>query len=359
MQGFPTLLFMRKVFLLQLLCALLCAGTHAQPGGQTSYSYLQVMPSARLGALGGTGITIKDQDPTTGFYNPALLNPLMHGILSLNYVNYLSDASYGVSGYAFATHGGTGAVSLQYNNYGKFVLTDNTSSVKGSFSAADYKLQAGYSKVINPQFTLGANYSLLYSAYESYSSLGMALDAGAHFHSIDNSFQSSLLVKNLGTQLTSFVPGGREKLPLLIQGAASYKLAHVPLRFTCMLNNLQRWNLVYRDSLAAPQKDPLTGQIQAEKSLFAPNLVRHLAFGVEFLVSQAVHLRLGYNIQRQQELMGSSRPGLAGFSGGVGINLSRFYFSYAIGKYHFYGNSHFLSLGFYPSSFGKKASDKK
>lgn len=328
----------------------------AQPGGQTTYSYLHMMPSARMAGSGGADITFKDGDPATGIFNPSLLNNEMHGRVSLNFMNYLTDAKAGISSYAFGTYGGTAAVSLQYNNYGKFILTDNTSAVLGSFTAADYKLQAGFGKSLNEQISLGANYSLLYSAYESYHSFGMAIDAGAHFKTIDKSFQASFLVRNLGLQLKPFVNGSREKIPLRIQGGVSYKFAHVPLRLSMLVDNLQRWNLVYRDTTLAQERDLLTGNTIPEKSLFFPNLVRHFAFGAEFSIAKVCQLRLGYNLQRQQEMKGSMRSGMAGFSAGIGIQLSKINFAYSLGAYHFYGNTHFLTLGFTPASlFRKKA----
>jgi hypothetical protein len=45
---------------------------------------------------------------------------------------------------------------------------------------------------------------------------------------------------------------------------------------------------------------------------------------------------------------------MAGFSAGIGIQLSKIYFSYALGAYHFYGNTHFLTIGFLPASLFKK-----
>ncbi|MFN5386669.1 MAG: type IX secretion system protein PorQ [Bacteroidota bacterium] len=343
-----------RIFL--VIVSLLLAATKgiAQPGGQSTYSYLHMLPSARMAGSGGADITYKDGDPATGIFNPSLLNTEMHGRLSLNFINYLTDAKAGVSSYAFGTHGGTAAVSLQYNNYGKFTLTDNTSAVLGNFSAADYKLQAGFGKSLNEQISIGANYGLLYSAYESYRSFGMAIDAGAHFKTIDNSFQASLVMRNLGVQLKPFVNGSREKIPLRIQGGVSYKFAHVPLRLSMLVDNMQRWNLVYRDTTLAQERDLLTGNTIPEKSLFFPNLIRHFAFGAEFSIAKVCQLRLGYNLQRQQEMKGSLRSGMAGFSAGIGIRLSKMYFSYALGAYHFYGNTHFLTLGFSPASLFKK-----
>jgi hypothetical protein len=53
-------------------------------------------------------------------------------------------------------------------------------------------------------------------------------------------------------------------------------------------------------------------------------------------------------------MKGSLRSGMAGFSAGIGIQLSKIYFSYALGAYHFYGNTHFLTIGFLPASLFKK-----
>ena len=71
----------------------------SQTKARTTYNFLNFLPSARLGATNGTSIAVKDYESTLAYQNPSLLNTEMSGQVSLNYVNYISDANYGVIGY--------------------------------------------------------------------------------------------------------------------------------------------------------------------------------------------------------------------------------------------------------------------
>ena len=71
------------VFLLLLSMAAL-----AQKGGESTYSFLGLANAARVAALGGEVVSLRDDDINMVFHNPALLSAGMHNNLALNYVNY-------------------------------------------------------------------------------------------------------------------------------------------------------------------------------------------------------------------------------------------------------------------------------
>jgi hypothetical protein len=325
----------------------------SQTKARTTYNFLNFLPSARLGATNGTSIAIRDYESTLAYQNPSLLNTEMSGQVSLNYVNYISDANYGVIGYvAKERKQGIFSASLTYLNYGNFTQTDETSSITGKFSASDYCLSLGWGKQLNEVISVGGNFKTIYSAYETYRSFGLAIDIAGHYQHPGKLFSATVLARNIGAQLKSY-SSTRDNLPLQTQAAIAYKLEHVPLRFLVMYDNIHNWKLVQADSTKS--FDPISGQEIISKSGFGKNLSRHFSLGAEFLISKYFNLRFGYQVRKQQELKMEDKAGLIGFSAGVGFKLSKFIFSYGWGKYHFFGNSNHLSLIFKPSDFHKKS----
>ena len=61
----------------------------AQTGGNTVYNFLNLVPNARIAALGGYAPAVRDHDLNIGLINPALLNKEMHNQLALNYLNFV------------------------------------------------------------------------------------------------------------------------------------------------------------------------------------------------------------------------------------------------------------------------------
>ena len=166
-----------------------------------------------------------------------------------------------------------------------------------------------------------------------------AADMGITYSSKDGSSATSFVVKNIGSQITTYYQNGdRENLPWDLQLGFSKKLAHAPLRLFVTTNHLNKWNLSYLNR-------PVDATQVTEKSEgFTSLLMRHFIFGAEILPEQHVTLRFGYNYQRQKELSVSDRPGLVGFSAGVGVRIAKFSINYAIASYHLAATVHYFSL---------------
>ena len=88
--------------------------------------------------------------------------------------------------------------------------------------------------------------------------------------------------------------------------------------------------------------------------IFGDKLMRHLVFGVEFLVGKNFHADLGYNYKRRQEMKVSARPGTVGFSWGFGFKVSKFHFAFGRASYHLAGGSNHFSLTTNLSEFYRK-----
>jgi len=316
----------------------------AQKGGESTYSFLGLTNAARVAALGGEVVSLMDDDINLVFHNPALLSPGMHSNLSLNYVNYFAGVNYGYASYAYAAGEiGNFAAGMHYVNYGTFDRTDELGASQGTFRASEYALNLFYSRsFLDSALSAGVNLKPIYSSLEQYSSFGLALDLGVTYHFSNSLTTVGLVLKNMGTQITTYT-ANRESLPFEIQAGVTQGLAHAPFRFTITFQHLERWDLSY----TLQDDDVSFSGSDDEKSgfdEFADNLMRHVVFSTEFLLGKNFHIDLGYNYKRRKEMMVSSRPGMVGFSAGFGFRVSKFHFSFGRASYHLAGGTSHFSL---------------
>lgn len=316
--------------------------------GSNAYQFLTLPNSARIAALGGNFLAIKDNDINLSVSNPSLITDKMNNSLSINYVNYFSDIKYGFAAYARSFEKtGTFVASLQFINYGTFIYTDATGEQLGSFKAGEYALNIGWARNLDSNFSIGSNLKLINSSFESYSSFGIATDVAVTYNNSPKKFTASLIFKNIGRQISYFTEGNRESLPFEIQFGLSKKIKHAPFRFSLLINHLEKWDISYEDPLNPTEKtDPLTGEIikKSELSLFSDKLFRHFVLGAEFIPSENFNIRLGYNYQRRQEMKVESALSTVGFSWGFGLKISKFQLSYANVIQHLSGSSHLFTI---------------
>ena len=331
---------MKNLVLILLFIGYPFGWVFGQIGGEGIYRFLDITNSAKVAALRGTQIAFTDNDLDLTFYNPSLLSDSMRNQLSINYVNYIAGIGAGYVSFAPNLKGrNTFAAGLHYINYGKFDGASETGVLTGTFGAAEYALNLIFSRTISQRLRIGINLKPIFSSFESYQSFGVAVDAGITYLSKDDFSSFSLVAKNFGSQITTYYDNAvREKLPWDIQLGFSKRLAHAPVRLLITANHLNKWDLSYTNS----QNETL--QSDTKSNGVASLLMRHLIIGVELLPGSHVTLRLGYNYQRQKELAIEERPGLVGFSTGLGIKIAKFTFNYGIASYHLSATSHYFSL---------------
>ncbi len=333
-------------FLLCLAFFLTITPAFAQNGGNGTYQFLKLSPSARITALGGNLISVKDNDLNNAFQNPALLNPSMDGFATFSIVNYFSDVSYGYVAYARDYERiGTFGFGLQYINYGEFNETNNEGELTGRvFDGGEYNLTVGYSYPIDDFFSVGTNLKAILSNLESYNSFALAGDVGLVYFDEATSFTAALVAKNIGYQVKTFTNGNRENLPFEIQLGISQKLANAPFRYSIIAHDLQKFDLTFEDPNDPNQQiDLATGQPIVKKTGVIEKAARHLIFGAELLLSENFNLRVGYDYQRQKELAVQGVGG-GGFSFGVGLNIRKINFSYGNASYSAAGASNHFSI---------------
>lgn len=327
----------------------------AQVGGNNTYEFLNLANPARVVALGGTLISVKDNDINLSFQNPSLLDSTMHNSLSISYIDYFADIQYGYAAYSRTFKNvGSFSAGLQYVDYGDFTSADVTGVITGQFTAAEYALNLAYSRPIDTVFSVGGTLKTIYSTLGEYASVGNALDLGAVYNNKKRLISAGLVIKNLGRQWTKY-NDVREPLPFEIQLGFSKKINHAPFRINFTAIHLEKWDLTYTDP-SISTVDPITGEtIEDSKfSKFADKLGRHIVFGGEILLSKNFHLRVGYNFQRRQELKLETRSGIAGFSFGFGLKINRFQLSYGYARYHMAGGPNHFTISTNLSEFHKK-----
>jgi len=316
----------------------------AQLGGNATYQFLNLMSSPRQAALGGKVITNVDYDVTQALYNPATINVEMDNQLALNYANHLGDIRYGTAAYAYTVDRRTQTfhAGVTYINYGNFEGYDENGNSTGDFTGNEAALSIGYALQIGfSDFYAGANVKLISSKLEQYNSFGAALDFGVIYVNEYLDFNAALVVRNIGTQLTTYA-GLNEPLPFEIDFGMSQTLENVPIRWHLTLENLQQWPIATANPARATTD--LNGNQTQEKVGFLSQLIRHTLLGVELFPKKGFNIRMGYSFRRAEELRIIDQRNFSGLSFGIGLKFNKLRFSYTHARYSLASNTSFLGM---------------
>ena len=304
------------------LCPLIPQAAQADGAPLTGFGFLQLEPSARAAALGGSLGAVYGDDVNVLFYNPALMNEEQHGSFSISYLNYLYDVNAGFLAYSRTMPTlGTVAVGLRFMTWGDVSERDAQGVETGTFGASDVALTAGIARSAGERLRYGANVHFVRSSIAEYNATALAGDAGVAYHIADQGLTFSASVNNLGRAMNSFGDVDDE-LPLDVRVAVSKRLQHVPLFLSLTAYNLHRPNDV-PDDLGA-----------------VANVFQFVLLGAEFRFSEAFQVRLGYNHRRLEELKTDSRLDQAGFGAGFGIRLAAVNVDYAFSSWSAAGGLH-------------------
>jgi hypothetical protein len=318
-----------------------------------------LQPNARIAAMGGSAISLNDNDMNLAIQNPSLLRKEMDNQITYNHVFLFNGISAGYAG--FTKHletVGTFAFGLQYINYGSFTETTDNGEVVGTFSAGEYCLNMGYAKQLSEELSVGGQVKGIYSSLAGYTSLGLATDIGATYNNEEKLFTVAATINNVGRQLKSYTNGNTEELPFNTRIAFSKKFHHNPFRFTVVANHLEKPGKLLYENNEKPglRKDLETGEIIPETFNFANKTLAHLTFGSEVLLGKHFYVALAYNHLRRWEMKLEETGGFAGFSWGFGLRVSKIQLAYGnTGYYVGHGTNH-ISFIFNLSEFTKKKS---
>ena len=321
-------------------------------GGRQAYTFLEMPASARLTALGGYLVSVRDDDVALATMNPAQLNAKAHQQLSFNHNFHFAGTATGYFGYSYhankwktSLHGG-----VQYMRYGDIPWTDEFNQQLGTFSPAEIAVTVGAARQWKERLSYGINLKYIQSVLEAYKSTALAADAGVYYENPESRLGVGLVLQNMGAPMTTYYKGSeRENVPFNALLGVSKRLKYLPFRFTVTAHSLHRWNVRYDDPTLR-SNTPFPGQEPEKENTFAQgvdNIFRHLTFSGEFLLgkTESFRIRLGYDHRLRRELLVPGNGGLSGFSGGLGMRIYRFRLDYGFGIYHLAGATHHLSIG--------------
>jgi len=286
---------------------------------QNTYEFLRVDNSARAGALGGSFITFYD-DADIIFYNPAGMMLSENSPVSFSFTKHLLDINLASLAYSTEIEDiGRFGTAIQYINYGTFEGADISGIRNGEFGAGEFAVLLGYAGTLDENFYYGANVKLIYSSIADESSSAVAMDLGLHYAFPSQQINIAAVVLNLGTQLSSYIDT-KEDLPIDLAIGISKRLENLPVRLALNFHRL------------TDKRDKFSQRFKA------------FSFGAEFYLSKVLSLRFGYDNEKRSELKVGSTAGIAGFSAGVGINVSTYRFDYGYSSLGLIGGLHRISL---------------
>jgi len=288
----------------------------------TVYNFLKLDVDARSSSMAGSFVSMEN-DANSIFYNPAGLSTLTEKKASVGFFKYLLDINSGNLAYSQKYKDiGYFGIGIRYINYGTFDKYDDNIVNLGTFSANDIALSLGYAYKYKERFNFGANLKYIYSGYDEYNSMALAIDAGALVQIPEEMLSVGISVLNLGAQLKPYMDT-RENLPLDMRFGVTKKLEHLPLTLNIGLCRL------------ADDYDKFF------------NRFKNIIIGGEFNINEFVDFRIGYNNQQRQDLKTGTSIGLAGFSAGLGIKYQEKYrLDYSFNSLGKIGATHRFNIGF-------------
>ncbi len=327
-----------------------------QVGGLNIYEFLNLPASARITALGGNLISVRDDDANLAFNNPAALNQSMDGQISFSHNFNLADIQNGYVNFTHHAkswettfHGG-----LFYVDYGQIEETNEFGQELGALNVSEYAFSLGAGKVVYGRLSLGTNLKVIASNYTYYNSLGFVFDAAATYFDTSTNFAATILFKNMGSQLSKFTEK-TEPLPFEIQIGLSKRLKYLPFRFSIIYRYFDRWNILYDDPNLEETAILFTDQPseRSDASIWFDNIFRHFVFNGAFLFGKRENFRLrfGYSHLTRKELLVTNVGSFAGFSFGVGFKINRFRIDYGRSTYHTAGGANHISITTYLKEF--------
>jgi hypothetical protein len=334
-----------------LLVFLLPLSLLAQVGGITAFSFVDVELSPRIEAIGGVGIAIVDRDISLGQTTPSLLNAKMHNSLAFSFTDYFSDVN--LIGFSYARKWkefGVFSIGIKAINYGEFDYNDVVGNNLGSFSAHDQVITIGLGKSLSEKITLGINLNMLNSQYETYLAFALSSNVSLTYYNAEKDFTSTLLFKNMGRQLITYVDA-EESLPFDVQLGMSKELKHLPFRYLLTFHHLNQFDIKSPYKLKS-QTNLETGELEIKEESVATTAIRHLIIGGELNpFRKSLFIRGGFNFQRRFDMSLSNYPEMVGFSWGIGFKVLGFRFDYSRAAYHLSGTPNNFSFAINLSTF--------
>lgn len=308
--------------------------------GRSAYDFLTVPTSSHVYGLGGTNITIIDDDVTLAEQNPALLGPEVESQVAVNYMHYLGSANFaGVRYGRAAGEHAAWAAGIRYLNYGEISGYEQDGTPTGSFTPMDIVAEGTYSHDFTYRLRGGINLKMIYSSYEQYSAFAIAADVGINYYDDEHDMSLSAVLKNMGGQVKRF-DESYDRLPFDIQLGWMKGFGGGPISLSVTAWNLTNWKLHYYEHTedeGVKEKELKIG--------FGKNFFRHFIFGLQYQPSDRFYANLAYNYKVRSDMSSYQRNFFSGFSIGMGIRTRTFSVGAAYAMPHKSGSTLLINLG--------------
>ncbi|NJM25829.1 MAG: type IX secretion system protein PorQ [Bacteroidia bacterium] len=278
-----------------LFCCLILSfgwlSASAQTMRQRSYSFLELAPTARIGALGGVNVSLADRDVNFFMSNPALVGDTLSGWASAGYQFFLADIGQASAAYSH-TFNKVGQLSLgvQHMGYGKLTGYDASGQEIGEFKSGETAIVIGKSHQVGA-FRMGANLKFAFSSIAGFRSSAVMVDLGGVFIHPKQHFTVGMVVRNLGVVMSEYSASSATSLPVDLQLGATFKPEYMPMRFSVTAYSLLESTATYDDPT-----------LQNEPPGTLDKVLRRFNFAAEILLGKNVTAMVGYNFRVHQEL---------------------------------------------------------
>jgi hypothetical protein len=143
----------------------------------------------------------------------------------------------------------------------------------------------------------------------------------------------------MGVMIKKYTAGNSEPIPFDLQLGISKRFKHLPLRLFATLHHLYEWDIRYDNPADLTGVNALgqSDTISDKGAHFGDKLFRHFIFGGEVSFGKHVLITVSYNDLHRRELVLATKPGVAGFAFGIGLNLNKFQVHYGRTYYSIVG----------------------
>lgn len=330
-----------KTYITAFISIIYVSSISAQDGEKV-YRFLDLPSSVRADALGGTNISAIENDLSLVFQNPAALGKEMDMNVNVNFMSYIADVKVGSAIFGKSIRDNNSfAVGVNYIDYGNFKEANENNEELGSFSAKDIVVNGIYSHMLTDRLRGGVTAKFISSSYADYSSTAIGFDVGLSYYNEDREFSAGLVLKNIGSQLSSY-NDKRVSLPWDVNIGISKKLKNAPIRFSITGVYLTQWKF--------SRVDEANG-IDSSDDSFTKTLFKHAIFGVDIIPSQNFWIGVGFNPKVHYDLKLQEGNKFGGLNAGAGIKIQKFSIGFSLAKYHPSATSYHFSLGMDISKF--------
>lgn len=308
------------------VCLLAGTGT-AHAAGRDAFSFLNMVPSARAAALGGSYVGLAEGAETL-FHNPAGLALVRKRELSAqsSLPPFVEDIKLSQMAYARPYARGTLGFALGMLQAGGFTRTVADSSANGfheagSISVYDFRFTLSDARKITDTVSWGISASVVRESLGDASATGFVSDIGFLLQDVGSPARIGLAVQNIGPKVK--FKDEQSDMPAALRGGISVfqpKDGGVPLVPAGSL-------------LSFEAHKPFRGEAT-------------LRGGVEFALAGIVQLRAGYRHAFTKTELGSKSGILDGLSTGLGVSFSDFRLDYALASQGELGLEHRAAIVF-------------